>query len=255
MSHLPFFIISSIMWAELSRALEANRFPQSLALRVPQQYHFTVATELAHLILCEKRCNCGVCDACLAWHEGVHPDLLLAGTTDKAPRIEACRQLTEELTLRPVASPRRLAVVFAADTLPLGAANSLLKVVEEPPSYAVILFIHEGEGLLPTLKSRCWNLSTIHESVPEQEVMPNSEESWFAWVRNSGKISVEELEMPLGRWGSWALAEGHFHLIEPIERLRLLSQTGRLSQSMLLDYIVLVLKEGFAFEHIFDDFR
>ena len=86
-----------------------------------------------------------------------------AGTGDKPPVIGdpakanyegSCRWLIENFALMPMESKRRFAVVRCADKLNVQAANSLLKLAEEPPNHGVILFLME-DGRFGGLVREC----------------------------------------------------------------------------------------------------
>jgi DNA polymerase-3 subunit delta' len=83
---------------------------------------------------------------------GGHPDLHLV----EAPlRIEAARALQSTLALAPVEGTWRVAVIPEIETASIGAANSLLKLLEEPPGHAVLLLSASAiEAVLPTIRSR-----------------------------------------------------------------------------------------------------
>jgi DNA polymerase-3 subunit delta' len=73
--------------------------------------------------------------------------------------VEEVRALKEFFQLSATDGGRRIAIVDAADELNASAANALLKVLEEPPSSAVLLLVcHRPAGLLPTIRSRCREL-------------------------------------------------------------------------------------------------
>ena len=121
--------------------------PHCRAIAAPAKLHTEITETLARLILGTYRPS--------------HPDLLVTGTEDKAPNIDMCRQLIDDIALKPLEAPRRLGVILNADTLNKNAANSLLKLAEEPPAHAFLLFLMEdGRLFLPTLKSRS-RFSTI----------------------------------------------------------------------------------------------
>jgi DNA polymerase-3 subunit delta' len=92
-----------------------------------------------------------------------HPDFfLLEKTVDKKTgkekaeiSVEDARKLAKFLSFTPAQSDYRVAILDSADKLGSGAANSILKIVEEPPRNAVIILLaHEGR-VLPTIRSRC----------------------------------------------------------------------------------------------------
>ena len=71
-------------------------------------------------------------------------------------RIDAVRELRRDLHMRPFEADRRVYLVFGAHLLNEEAADALLKDLEEPPPYAVIVLVADELGPLPeTIRSRC----------------------------------------------------------------------------------------------------
>ncbi len=80
------------------------------------------------------------------------------GLQRKAPpqiRIEQVREITRILARPPLIAPRSVIVLEDAQTMGEGAANALLKTLEEPGKATLILIAPSLESLLPTLVSRC----------------------------------------------------------------------------------------------------
>ena len=87
---------------------------------------------------------------------GLHPDLYVLEPLGDQIRIDDIRALRRDLHMRPFEAARRVYVVFGADTMNEDAADALLKDLEEPPDYAVILLVASDLGPLPeTIRSRC----------------------------------------------------------------------------------------------------
>jgi DNA polymerase-3 subunit delta' len=85
-----------------------------------------------------------------------HPDLYVLEPLGDQIRIDAVRELRRDLHLRPFEADRRVYLVFGAHLLNEEAADALLKDLEEPPSYAVIVLVADELGPLPeTIRSRC----------------------------------------------------------------------------------------------------
>ena len=85
-----------------------------------------------------------------------HPDLYVLEPLGDQIRIDAVRELRRDLHLRPFESDRRVYLVFGAHLLNEEAADALLKDLEEPPAYAVIVLVADELGSLPeTIRSRC----------------------------------------------------------------------------------------------------
>jgi DNA polymerase-3 subunit delta' len=71
-------------------------------------------------------------------------------------RVAQIRMLDRLLSVAPSLSPRRAIVIDAADDMERGAANALLKSLEEPPAGTVFFLVSHMPGrLLPTIRSRC----------------------------------------------------------------------------------------------------
>ena len=121
--------------------------------------------------------------------EGNHPDLLwveptysekgqlvpasqaaAAGVSRKAPpqlRLEQVRAVSQFLGRRPVEAPRCLVVIEAVEAMAEGAANALLKTLEEPGDGLLILLTAAPDRLLSTIRSRCQSIP-FTRLVPEQ---------------------------------------------------------------------------------------
>ncbi len=79
-----------------------------------------------------------------------------AYATKRNISVEQIRELQRRLVTRPTLGPRRAVVIDAADVLEKGAANALLKSLEEPPQGTFfLLVVHQPGRLLPTIRSRC----------------------------------------------------------------------------------------------------
>jgi DNA polymerase III subunit delta' len=85
-----------------------------------------------------------------------HPDLYVVDPVGDQIRIDDVRELRRDLHMRPFEADRRVYILHAAETLNEDAADALLKDLEEPPLYAVIVLVADDLGPLPdTIRSRC----------------------------------------------------------------------------------------------------
>jgi DNA polymerase III subunit delta' len=85
-----------------------------------------------------------------------HPDLYLLEPLGDQIRIDAIRALRRDLHMRPFEAERRVYLVFSAHVMNDEAADALLKDLEEPPPYAVLVLVADELGPLPeTIRSRC----------------------------------------------------------------------------------------------------
>ena len=91
---------------------------------------------------------------------GVHPDLYVLEPLGDQIRIDPIRDLRRDLHMRPFEADRRVYLVFGAQLMNEDAADALLKDLEEPPAYAVIVLVADELGpLSPTIRSRCQHVS------------------------------------------------------------------------------------------------
>ena len=119
----------------------------------------TLALEFARALFCEKQEGeaCGTCLSCRKIEHSNHPDLnSIAITEGDSIKIEQIRELQRGLAFRPYERKWKLYIIEDADRMTPEAANSLLKTLEEPPHYGIIILLaREAESLLPTIISRC----------------------------------------------------------------------------------------------------
>jgi DNA polymerase III subunit delta' len=85
-----------------------------------------------------------------------HPDLYVVEPVGDQIRIDDVRELRRDLHMRPFEADRRVYVMYSAETMNEDAADALLKDLEEPPPYAVMILVADDIGPLPeTIRSRC----------------------------------------------------------------------------------------------------
>jgi DNA polymerase-3 subunit delta' len=85
-----------------------------------------------------------------------HPDLYALEPLGDQIRIDDIRLLHHDLHMRPFEADRRVYMIVSAHLLNEDAADALLKDLEEPPPYAVLLLVADELGPLPeTIRSRC----------------------------------------------------------------------------------------------------
>jgi DNA polymerase-3 subunit delta' len=121
---------------------------------------------------------------------GSHPDLYVLEPLGDQIRIDAIRALRHDLHMRPFEADRRVYLIFGAHAMNADAADALLKDLEEPPSYAVIVLVADELGPLPeTIRSRCQlvpfrRLSerTVRETIAAEAELPADEVAAIARV-------------------------------------------------------------------------
>ncbi len=103
---------------------------------------------------------CLSCPQCRKVMEGVHPDVsVLDIGYGKEITVDRIRAMRSDAFIRPFEAERKIYVVFRSENLNVYAQNALLKLLEEPPPYAVFLLqASSASSLLPTVRSRCVTL-------------------------------------------------------------------------------------------------
>jgi len=118
-----------------------------------------IAVAFGKILLCQTGNGCNQCAACNKVEHGNHPDIHVLDSHGAAIKIEQIRNLQKELSLRPLEGKRKICLINGAEQLTTGAANALLKTLEEPqPGTLIILLTSQPEKLLTTIRSRCQNL-------------------------------------------------------------------------------------------------
>jgi DNA polymerase-3 subunit delta' len=85
-----------------------------------------------------------------------HPDLYELDALGEMIRIDAIRELRRDLHMRPFEAARRVYLIQRAHLMNEDAADALLKDLEEPPAYAVMVLIADDLGSISeTIRSRC----------------------------------------------------------------------------------------------------
>ncbi len=88
-----------------------------------------------------------------------HPDFFKLDSQESDIKIEQIRELQRWLSIPPLESERKIAVIENAQHLTASCANALLKTLEEPPAYAlIILKTNSASRLLPTIRSRLFSI-------------------------------------------------------------------------------------------------
>jgi DNA polymerase III delta' subunit len=147
----------------LHKALGRGRIPGSLLFSGPEgvgkrDVALTVAKALNCLNLRDDACE--KCDHCLAINKGRFPDVLEITPEKDMIKINQIREMKQVVYLKPMTGRKKVFILRPAESMSLDAANSTLKVLEEPPEFSHIILLTENPfQLLPTIKSRCQRLA------------------------------------------------------------------------------------------------
>ena len=136
----------------------------------------------ATTLLCEKGGEdpCNKCHSCIQAESGNHPDIIWV-THEKPNSIsvdDIREQVNNTVQIKPYQGPYKIYIIPQADLMTVQAQNALLKTIEEPPSYAVIMLLTENaDTLLATINSRCvmLKLRNIKDEIVKKYLMEKME--------------------------------------------------------------------------------
>lgn len=199
--------------ARLTRAIETGRLAHAYLFEGPDGVgKLMTARALARMVLCPQKGRCKDCATCSQIARDSHPMVRLY----ELPRgsrnigVDVIRDdLIPFLNLRSARGEYKVAIIDPAESLSEEAANSLLKTLEEPASWSLlILLTTTAEALLPTIQSRCQRVrfSRIPERliadrlVREMELAP---EHAHALARLSSGSMGRALELAGRDFAAW----------------------------------------------------
>ena len=111
------------------------------------------------------------CHACKQVLSGSHPDLIYV-SHEKPGTIgvdDIRKQINDTIMIRPYSSYYKIYIVDEAEKMTQQAQNALLKTIEEPPAYAIIMLLTtNADTFLPTILSRCVTLNI--KVVPDEKI-------------------------------------------------------------------------------------
>lgn len=122
----------------------------------------TLARLLAAAILCKGSDKpCMSCAACRKVMGSGHPDFITIDDPEKKTvTVDLIRQARSDIYIQPNEADHKIYLFPRAQDMGVPGQNALLKVLEEPPAYGVFILLTDNpQKLLPTVRSRCTELS------------------------------------------------------------------------------------------------
>lgn len=116
------------------------------------------AKEFAKMILCngEEIKPCNNCKSCIEFDSNNNPDFFLIEPDGNSIKIDQIRQMQKSVLEKPIESSKKVYIIDNCHLMTKEAQNCMLKTLEEPQEYIVIILISSNENsILPTVKSRC----------------------------------------------------------------------------------------------------
>jgi DNA polymerase-3 subunit delta' len=218
-----------------------------------------VAQQFAWSMLCDQSDlmdlrPCGHCKSCQLLHAGNHPDFieiekpegkselpieLFVGSRDERGKAG----LLNLLSLKPMRSQKRVAIIDDADLMNDASGNALLKTLEEPPAHAMlILLTSQPERVISTIRSRCQTVylgeltaeqiqTILSQEIPDKDQQPIPANVLAQLQMSGGSLEdIENLRQPVWSEISQFLKLNLFHW--PLDAILLNTRLQQLIQDI-----------------------
>ncbi|MFH1379177.1 MAG: DNA polymerase III subunit delta' [bacterium] len=259
--------------AILHKQLETKRIPGGYLFAGPRGVgKLTTALSFA----CTLNCSSGgddECDICRRIHERNYPDVEVidyewqsqAVKKDKEKKrktigIEAIQQLQYRVSLKPMEYGWKIFIIDRAETMTPEAANSFLKILEEPPKQTVFILVTENESrLLATIRSRCQIIrfgflsKNDFSTVLSTHGMQKRDQYWFAdgspgQAIEAGVEGKNDLDHLMPLWDM--ISQGN--MLDVLQEVQKEYNTNDEIAS-LLNNLLIIAKQHFRKERAHDD--
>ena len=102
--------------------------------------------------------SCGKCESCIQMEHHDHPDVIWV--SHEKPNVISVGEIREQIVntveIMPYKGPYKIYIVDEAEKMNAAAQNAILKTIEEPPEYGIVILMTSNiSALLPTIQSRC----------------------------------------------------------------------------------------------------
>ncbi len=161
--------------AQLQGAIRAGRVAHAYLIEGdPGTGKRLIADAFAQTLQCEKNRDdaCGECRSCHQAMGHNHPDIIsLMHEKPQLISIDEIRDgIANDIQILPYNGKYKIYIIEDAQKMNPAAQNALLKTLEEPPEYAVIILLTpNAEALLETIRSRCVRIQL--KSVPDEKIL------------------------------------------------------------------------------------
>ncbi len=172
----------------LQSILRTNEVPQALLFKGEDGIgKKSVAQIFTQVLLCQENHRgaahfiepCHRCLSCQKIEHQNHPDFSIVAPEESLIKIDQIREVQGHIVFKPIEGPKRVVLIDDADRMNGPAANSLLKTLEEPPPYVLLILVTSRPDLLPeTLLSRCQKIPFHALSLSQIETILVEKRGW-----------------------------------------------------------------------------
>ena len=237
--------------AHLERAIETGKVSHAYIFNGEKGTgKHKLAAAFAETLQCQSTGvrPCGECHSCRQAESGNHPDIIYI-RHDKPASIgveDIREQLAGDIQIRPYNGRYKIYIIADAEKMTVQAQNAILKTIEEPPEYAVVILLTTNEQiLLDTIRSRCvvLNLKPVPDEQVKQYLMEQIQVPDY-----EADICVAFAQGNIGKAVQLASSED-FAAIKS-SAMRLIRSAGKMEISELIDFV----KEVQAYKISIEDY-
>ncbi len=147
------------MLPQLQQAVKSDLMVHAYLFLGPREKTIENALGLAQAVNCLSSLDgrgCGECLSCRKIKHGNHPDVMVIEPLGTSFKIEQGRELHKLINYRHYEGRYKVLILTGGDIMTSAAANSMLKMLEDPPERTIFILLAEnGDNILPTVLSRC----------------------------------------------------------------------------------------------------
>lgn len=179
-----------------------------------------IAYTFAKTLQCEEHGthSCNHCKSCLQLESHNHPDIISVYHEKASIGVDDIRlQVNTDIGIKPYGSKYKIYIIDDADKMTEQAQNALLKTIEEPPAYAVLLLLTcNSSRLLETIRSRCvtLNLKPVSTEAMKEYLMKH-----YNCNEYTAEVSAKFSQGVLGRAIRYATSEDFNRVKEEVLRI------------------------------------
>lgn len=211
-----------------------------------------LAETIASAMVCDgsDKKPCMECLQCRKAEHKIHPDIIFV---DKEPEkkeiyVDQIRSLKHDAFVFPNEAAKKVYVINNAGAMNTMAQNAMLKLLEEPPSHAAFILITDNpEWLLPTVRSRCVEISLIPQEDRQDKKISEPVNEFFEVICSDDKIHALKFYLSLEKLNKIELGdfiESAKELASKKLRESLTGQKGELSTDYLMHLLRLLEQIG-----------
>lgn len=190
-----------------------------------------LAKTFAKTLFCEKEGvtePCHKCTSCLMMETGNNPDYFEVISTKASIGVDDIReQVVEKMEIKPYRSRYKIFIIPEADRMTIQAQNALLKTIEEPPNYGIVILLAENPGkIISTVHSRCARIRVLPLSIYSLEQYIESQydlnEQQTSLYANFSNGSIGQAKHMIEDGDFWGLRQESIEYMMKLEKANLI---------------------------------